>query len=222
MEKKFFLQLGKIISLYKEYLEEVLREEDILVEGRIINDSLEEIKKKIFNCQRCRLHLSRKNIVFGVGNRRAKLLIVGEAPGLEEDIKGEPFVGKAGELLTRMLKAIEINRDEVYITNVVKCRPPENRNPQKDEISSCREYLNKQLNIIKPKIILALGNFAAQTLLNTNMGITRLRGKLYIFNEIKLIATYHPAAILRNPMLKREAWSDLKLLKKEYQEISNI
>ncbi|MCX5885179.1 MAG: uracil-DNA glycosylase [Proteobacteria bacterium] len=177
---------------------------------------LEELRKRIGNCTRCKLHAQRKNIVFGVGNPDARLVFVGEGPGRDEDIQGEPFVGKAGQLLTRIILAIGLKREEVYIANIVKCRPPENRNPQPDEIKACEPFLFKQLDIIQPKIICALGNFAAQTLLMTGEKITKLRGRFHNFKGIKLMPTYHPAFLLRNPNMKREVWEDMQMIQKEY------
>ncbi|MDI6704455.1 MAG: uracil-DNA glycosylase [bacterium] len=178
-------------------------------------DSLDQIRKWISGCKRCKLHSTRRNIVFGVGDEKARLMLIGEAPGYEEDRKGEPFVGKAGQLLTRMLEAINLSRKDVYITNVVKCRPPQNRNPTLQEISACNPYLINQIKAIKPRLILTLGNFATQTLLGKKEGITRLRGRFYNYQGIKLLPTFHPSALLRNPSLKRYAWEDLKLMRGE-------
>lgn len=220
MSNNDFLQ---VVSLFREHIENIISQEgDILVEEGVSEseeETLNKVLNEINNCQKCKLSHTRTNIVFGVGSEKAKLLIIGEAPGYDEDIKGEPFVGKAGQLLTRMLKAINIERSDVYITNVVKCRPPHNRNLLNDEISKCESYLLKQLRIIKPKIILALGNFAAQTLLHTSTGITKLRGKFYSYHEIKLLPTFHPAAVLRNPSLRKPVWEDLQLLRDKYNNI---
>lgn len=179
---------------------------------------LEELRSVIGDCKRCNLYAQRKNIVFGVGNPDARLVFVGEGPGKDEDIQGEPFVGKAGQLLTRIIQAIELKREEVYIANIVKCRPPENRNPQPDEIKACEPFLLRQLEIIKPNIICALGNFAAQTLLMTEEKITKLRGRFHNFRGIKLMPTYHPAFLLRNPDMKRDVWEDMKMVQREYRE----
>jgi DNA polymerase len=173
------------------------------------------------NCTNCKLHVHRNNIVFGVGNPDASLVFVGEGPGRDEDIQGEPFVGKAGQLLTRIIQAIGLTREDVYIANIIKCRPPGNRNPQPDEISACEPFLQRQLDIIKPKIICALGSFAAQTLLMTDEKITRLRGRFHNFKGIKLMPTYHPAFLLRNPEMKKDVWEDMKLVHKEYQREVN-
>ena len=179
---------------------------------------LQELRREMGDCTKCKLHVQRKNIVFGVGNPDARLVFVGEGPGRDEDIQGEPFVGKAGQLLTRIIQAIGLTREEVYIANIIKCRPPENRNPQPDEIKVCEPFLLRQLDIIKPKIICALGNFAAQTLLMTGEKITKLRGRFHNFKGIKLMPTYHPAFLLRNPEMKKDVWEDMKMVQKEYRE----
>jgi len=163
------------------------------------------------DCQRCKLHtLGRKQVVFGVGNPTADLMFVGEAPGADEDIQGEPFVGRAGQLLTKIIEAIGLQRSDVYIANVIKCRPPGNRNPEPDEVERCEPFLFRQIDMIKPKVIVALGKFAAQSLLKTNDPITRLRGREYRFRSAILMPTFHPAYLLRNPSSKREVWEDMK------------
>jgi len=182
-----------------------------LFEERIENDSLERIRADIGpDCTRCKLHKARTNIVFGVGNRNAELVFVGEGPGHDEDIQAEPFVGRAGRLLTQMIEAMGLRRSDVYICNVVKCRPPENRLPERDEIATCSPYLIRQLDVIHPKVICCLGACSAQTLLNTNQGISRYRGEWFDYRGGKLIATYHPAYLLRNPAAKGEVWKDLQ------------
>jgi DNA polymerase len=148
--------------------------------------------------------------VFGEGNERASLMFIGEGPGYDEDVQGRPFVGKAGQLLTRILQSINLSREEVYIANIIKCRPPQNRNPEPDEIQSCNPFLMKQITVIQPQIICALGTFSAQTLLKTDTKITALRGRLFDLEGIKIIPTYHPAFLLRNPERKREVWEDMK------------
>ncbi len=183
---------------------------------------LEEIRQELGDCQRCGLHTSRTQIVFGTGNPQAELVFVGEAPGREEDLQGEPFVGQAGQLLTRIIEALGWKRPEVYITNVVKCRPPENRNPAPEEIAACEPFLIKQLQAIQPRLICALGTFAAQTLLKTEAKISALRGKFHTYHGIPLMPTYHPAFLLRNPLKKREVWEDMKKLKKEYEKLKEI
>jgi len=162
-------------------------------------------------CTRCKLHtLGRHQVVFGVGNPDADLMFVGEAPGADEDIQGEPFVGRAGQLLTKIIEAIELRRQDVYIANVIKCRPPQNRNPEPDEVERCEPFLFRQIDAVKPKVIVALGKFAAQCLLKTNDPITRIRGREYHYRDAILIPTYHPAYLLRNPSSKREVWEDMK------------
>jgi uracil-DNA glycosylase family 4 len=177
---------------------------------RIEGDTLEKIREDIGDCTRCKLHKARTNIVFGVGNPKAQLVFIGEGPGRDEDAQGEPFVGRAGKLLTQMIEAMSLRREDVYICNVVKCRPPENRLPEKDEIATCSPFLMRQLGVIGPKVICCLGACAAQTLLQTNQGISRFRGEWFDFRGSKLIATYHPAYLLRNPNAKGEVWKDLQ------------
>jgi DNA polymerase len=163
------------------------------------------------DCARCKLHtLGRRQIVFGVGNATADLMFVGEAPGADEDIQGEPFVGRAGQLLTKIIEAIGLQREDVYIANVIKCRPPGNRNPEPDEVEQCQPFLFRQIDIIRPKVIVALGKFAAQCLLKTDAPITRLRGREFAYRDAVLIPTYHPAYLLRTPSAKRDVWEDMK------------
>ncbi len=177
---------------------------------RVEGDSLERIREDMGECTRCRLHQGRTKIVYGVGNPKAELVFVGEGPGHDEDVQGEPFVGRAGKLLTQMIEAMSLRRSDVYICNVVKCRPPENRLPEKDEIATCSPFLTRQLSVIQPKVICCLGACAAQTLLATNQGISRFRGEWFDYRGSKLIATYHPAYLLRNPNAKSEVWKDLQ------------
>ena len=177
---------------------------------RVAGETLEDIRADIGDCTRCRLHKARKKLVFGVGNPKAELVFVGEGPGHDEDVQGEPFVGRAGKLLTQMIEAMSLRREDVYICNVVKCRPPENRLPEKDEIATCSPFLLRQLASIQPKVICCLGACSAQTLLATNQGISRYRGEWFDFRGSKLIATYHPAYLLRNPAAKGEVWKDLQ------------
>ena len=173
---------------------------------------LATIREDIGDCTRCKLHgLGRTQIVFGVGNPAADLMFVGEAPGADEDIQGVPFVGRAGQLLTKMIEAMGFTRDEVYIANVLKCRPPGNRNPEPDEIATCEPFLFRQLASIDPKVVIALGAFAARTLLKTDAPISRLRGRVFDYRGAKLIPTFHPSFLLRSPGYKREAWDDLQL-----------
>ena len=163
------------------------------------------------DCRRCKLHtLGRTQVVFGVGNPDADLMFVGEAPGADEDLHGEPFVGRAGQLLTKIIEAIQLRREDVYIANVIKCRPPGNRNPEPDEVEQCEPFLFRQIDAIKPKVVVALGKFAAQSLLRTTEPITRLRGREYQYRDAILMPTYHPAYLLRNPSAKRDVWEDMK------------
>jgi len=181
--------------------------------------SLEEVREYLGECTRCKLHAGRTNIVFGVGNPNAKLVFVGEGPGRDEDLQGEPFVGRAGQLLTDIIeKGMKIKRSDVYIANIVKCRPPDNRDPEPDEIASCEPFLRYQLSVIKPKIICALGKFAAQTLLRSNAPISAIRGKVFDYEGIKLIPTFHPAYLLRNPEDKKLVWEDVKKIIAIYNE----
>ncbi len=175
-------------------------------------DSLAGIQSDIGeDCRRCKLcSLGRSQIVFGVGNPRARLMFVGEAPGEEEDKRGEPFVGRAGQLLSKIIEAIGLSREQVYIANVIKCRPPANRNPEPDEVAQCEPYLFRQIDVIAPKVIVPLGKFAAQSLLKTVDPITKLRGRQFDYRGTALIPTFHPAYLLRNPSAKREVWEDMK------------
>jgi DNA polymerase len=174
-------------------------------------DALAAIRGDLGDCTRCKLHtLGRRQVVFGVGNPNADLMFVGEAPGADEDIQGEPFVGRAGQLLTKIIEAIGMKREDVYIANVIKCRPPGNRNPEPDEVDRCEPFLFRQIDEIKPKVIVALGKFAAQSLLKSNDPITRLRGREFKYRDAILMPTYHPAYLLRTPSAKREVWDDMK------------
>jgi len=178
--------------------------------GQLNVITLEEVRKELGDCKRCKLHRTRRTIVFGEGNEKATLMFIGEGPGYDEDVQGKPFVGRAGQLLTKIIESINLSREEVYIANIIKCRPPQNRNPEPDEIQSCNPFLARQISAIQPKIICALGTFSAQTLLKTDVKITALRGKFYDLEGIKVIPTYHPAFLLRNPEKKREVWEDMK------------
>ena len=187
--------------------------EPLLPEQQITDDSLGKIRADLGDCQRCKLWKTRTNIVFGEGNPQAKLMIVGEAPGADEDASGRPFIGRAGQLLTKMIEAINLKREDVYIANILKSRPPDNRNPEADETKACIPFLYRQIAAIKPKLIVTLGNPATQGLLETKVGITKLRGELQDYPRlagIKVIPTFHPAYLLRSPDKKREAWEDLK------------
>lgn len=171
---------------------------------------LQAIRTEIGDCTRCRLNQGRTHIVFGVGNPSADLMFIGEGPGADEDLQGEPFVGRAGQLLTKMIEAMGLKRSDVYIANIVKCRPPGNRNPEPDEIATCIPFLKKQIEAINPRVIVCLGKFAAQTLLQTEIPITKLRGDFFDYGKNKIMPTYHPAFLLRNPNMKRAVWEDLK------------
>jgi len=186
--------------------------------GTGMPETLEDIQQDLGDCHRCKLAEERTNIVFGVGNPKARLVFVGEGPGYEEDKQGEPFVGAAGQLLTKIIKAINLTREQVYICNIIKCRPPGNRNPMPDEIETCSPFLERQLMAIKPDFICALGKFAAQTLLNTNVAISKLKGNFHDHMGIKVLPTYHPAYLLRNPGKKRDVWEDMQKLMKEMGE----
>jgi uracil-DNA glycosylase family 4 len=177
---------------------------------RVDNDTLERIREDLGECTRCRLHKQRNKIVFGAGNPRAELVFVGEGPGHDEDVQGLPFVGRAGKLLTQMIEAMGLRRDDVYICNVVKCRPPENRKPEDDEVATCSPYLFRQLEVIGPKAVVCLGATAAQALLKTKDSISRYRGQWFDFRGTKLLVTYHPAYLLRNPAAKGDVWKDLQ------------
>jgi len=182
--------------------------------------SLDQLEKLICDCTKCRLHQGRNKFVFGTGNPNADVLVIGEGPGAEEDKQGLPFVGRAGQLLTDMLKAIKFSREEVYIGNVVKCRPPENRTPMQDEMDTCMPYLKKQCELIKPKLILCLGLTAAKGLLKKRESLGELRKSIFEYEGAKVIVTYHPAALLRNPHWKKDCWEDLKKFRKLYEEIA--
>jgi len=178
-------------------------------------ESLEVIREDIGDCQRCKLCRSRTRIVFGAGSPRARLMFIGEGPGQDEDRAGEPFVGAAGQLLTRIIAAIKLSREEVYIANVVKCRPPDNRTPAPEEIATCSPFLRRQILSIRPLFICTLGGCAAQSLLGTTKPISRLRGRLYDYEGIRVLPTFHPAYLLRNPEKKRAVWEDMQQLMKE-------
>jgi uracil-DNA glycosylase len=236
-------EYGKLVRLTKSLIEgeKSWGEDEIAVRGKAglirkidadpAAPDLESFKKEICGCKKCGLGNTRLKFVFGVGSPEAELMFVGEGPGYAEDHQGEPFVGKAGQLLTKIIESIGLKREQVYIANIVKCHPmidpsdPEKRSndrpPNQEEIQTCLPYLLEQIRIIHPRIICALGTWAARTLLHTELGITKLRNKFYDYNGIKIMPTYHPAALLRNELLKKDVWEDMKLireeLKKEYQ-----
>jgi len=183
------------------------------------SSSLEELDRMINTCQKCPLGATRINFVFGTGSPDADVLLIGEAPGADEDEQGEPFVGRAGKLLTDILSAINFKREEVFIANILKCRPPNNRNPLQEEINKCMPYLHKQIDLIKPKLILCLGTVAGNAILEAKNSLGSMRGKVYDFLGAKLMVTYHPAALLRNPNWKRGCWEDVKQFRKLYDEM---
>ncbi|MBV8757700.1 MAG: uracil-DNA glycosylase [Deltaproteobacteria bacterium] len=183
------------------------------------SSKLEVIRAELGECTRCKLHATRKSIVFGVGDPDAPLMFVGEGPGEQEDLRGEPFVGRAGELLDKMIEAMGWTRASVYINNIVMCRPPGNRNPQPDEVASCKPFLEARIGAVAPRIIVALGRPAANTLLGNDAPISALRGKFHDRNGVKVMPTFHPAYLLREPDKKREAWADLKLVMAELQRL---
>jgi len=174
------------------------------------DETLESLGAVASACVRCRLAQSRTQVVFGTGNPDADLMFIGEAPGRDEDLKGEPFVGRAGQLLTDIIKAMRLTRDDVYIANVIKCRPPENRNPEPDELDACRPYIRRQVELIQPKVIVALGRFALQSLLEKSFAITSARGQWLEYHGVKVMPTYHPAYLLRTPAAKKDVWADMK------------
>ena len=181
--------------------------------------TLTSIREDIGDCTRCKLHtLGRQQVVFGVGNPNADLMFVGEAPGADEDVQGVPFVGRAGQLLTKIIEAIDMKREDVYIANLIKCRPPGNRNPEPDEMEQCEPFLLRQIDSIKPKVIVALGKFAAHALLKTTEPITKLRGREFPYRDAVLMPTYHPAYLLRTPSAKRQVWEDMKRVRELLRE----
>jgi len=212
-------ELKNIINSMRKYIET----ERTIGPGEIVlsdygkgyeKTGLGSLKEEVSSCKKCALHRTRKNPVFGAGSSSADLMFVGEAPGMEEDLQGLPFVGRAGQLLTKIIEAMGLSRKDVYIANILKCRPPNNRNPLPTEILECEAYLFKQIDLIRPRIICALGKFAAQTLLRSQEPITRLRGKFYEYHGVRLMPTFHPAYLLRNPGDKRLVWEDMKKIRK--------
>ena len=183
-----------------------------------VTETLETIRADLGDCRRCKLHKGRRKIVFGSGNPQARLVLVGEGPGYDEDRQGLPFVGSAGQLLTKILEAIHLARTDVYICNIIKCRPPGNRNPEPDEIAACIPFLRRQIRAIRPGLICALGTFAAQTLLEKDTPISRLRGHFHAYEDIPVLPTYHPAFLLRNPAKKRDVWEDMQKLRDAYEK----
>ncbi len=186
------------------------------------NQDLLDLQEQVKTCKECALHQSRTQTVFGAGNTQSDWFIIGEAPGSEEDVKGEPFVGRAGQLLNSMLLAMGLPRNEIFIANILKCRPPNNRDPKTDEVDACRKYLKRQLELIKPKIILALGRISAQNLLKLDIPIGKMRGNSYLYpnSNLPVVVTYHPAYLLRSPREKRKVWGDLKFAMQKYKELT--
>ena len=223
MPERLLNELREVVAegrSHLEYLRDLGFDEIPLAEGRqsqqvaakTPGETLEAIRADLGDCQRCQLGTTRTTLVFGVGNQRARVVLVGEAPGREEDEKGEPFVGEAGRLLDRILFAMGLERSEVYICNVLKCRPPNNRDPEPEEVATCEPFLVQQLEAIRPEMIVALGRFAIQTLLQTKLPINKLRGNWQEYQGVPLMPTYHPAYLLRNPVGKREVWADMRLV----------
>ncbi len=203
-----WLQAGGVVGVPRVKIAEPTR-----------TSSLPVIREELGECTRCKLSGGRKNIVFGVGEPSAALMFVGEGPGAEEDRTGEPFVGAAGQLLTKMIEAMGFSREGVYIANIIKCRPPGNRNPEPDEIEACEPFLKKQIAAIRPRMIVCLGKFAAQCLLRSDAPISRLRGRFQTYEGTPLMPTFHPAFLLRNPAAKREVWSDLQMVMAELDRL---
>ena len=181
--------------------------------------SLEEVAREAAGCEKCRLAKGRQTVVFGVGNPDADLMFVGEGPGAEEDRQGLPFVGPAGELLTKIIRAIELDREDVYIANVVKCRPPRNRDPEPDESAACRPYLDRQIDLVRPRVLVALGRVAAQNLLELDSPLGRMRGRWYEVRGVPTRVTYHPAALLRNAGYKRPTWEDMQIVRDRLRQL---
>ncbi len=201
-----------ILSSLKAYLELESKSgvKELLLNKRSKDLQLDLLKRITFLCKKCPLHRKRKNVVFGTGDADSKLMFIGEAPGLEEDLRGEPFVGEAGALLTKIIEAMSLNRERVYICNIVKCRPPNNREPSPEEVNMCKAYCLEQIRLIMPKVICTLGKVASQTILDTSSPITKLRGNLYDFFGRKVMPTFHPAYLLRNPKDKILVWQDMQ------------
>lgn len=199
---------------------DIFGNENIKREEWEFSETLDELNSKINTCMKCGLGKLRTNFVFGVGNPKADIVVIGEAPGADEDAQGEPFVGRAGQLLNKILEATGFAREEVYILNILKCRPPGNRNPAPDEVELCRPYLEKQLKLINPKLILLLGKVASESLLKTKEPLNKLRGKTHDYKGWKVRVTFHPAALLRNPNWKRPTWEDMQEFKALYEELN--
>ncbi len=211
---------GKNIVVKEKTESKISVAENLFLEDFQKTETLEELNSKICNCQNCELGKTRTKFVFGVGNPNAGAMLIGEAPGRDEDLQGEPFVGRAGKLLNDILKAVNFKREDVYIANILKCRPPNNRDPLPLEMETCIPYLHKQIELIQPKVILCLGRVAANGLLDKKLSLGQLRESIYDFDGIKVMATYHPAALLRNPNWKRGCWEDVQKFRKLYDELT--
>ncbi len=204
---------GPVASVPADFVDPFDSEETIMADAATLPKTLPALAKVVAACTECTLHESRTQTVFGVGNPKTKLMFIGEAPGKDEDLQGEPFVGRSGQLLTKIIAAIDLKREDVYIANILKCRPPNNRDPQESEVRCCEKYLVAQIQAIKPKIICALGRVSAQWLLRTNVPLSTLRTGEYHYQGIRVIPTYHPAALLRNPNFKKPCWEDFKKIR---------
>ena len=211
----------KYLTLYRDLYGDNIYSNSRMIKNNSIDrtNELHDYLNSIKDCLECPLGKMRKNIVLGMGNPNADIVFVGEAPGKEEDLQGLPFVGRSGKLLDKMLASIKLSRKDVYILNVLKCRPPENRDPSKEEIGKCEPYLKKQLEIIKPKLIVALGRISAMTILRSKESLTNMRNKIFDYEGIDFLVTYHPAALLRNPNFKKYAWEDFKLIRDKYSHV---
>ncbi len=211
----------KYLTLYRDLYGDNIYSNPRMIKNNSIDrtNELHDYLNSIKDCLECPLGKMRKNIVLGMGNPNADIVFVGEAPGKEEDLQGLPFVGRSGKLLDKMLASIKLSRKDVYILNVLKCRPPENRDPSKSEIGKCEPYLKKQLEIIKPKLIVALGRISAMTILRSKESLTNMRNKIFDYEGIDFLVTYHPAALLRNPNFKKYAWEDFKLIRDKYSHV---
>lgn len=216
--EKIDLDLLADVARYQNEREDNM-EDELGKEGFIHAKNLAELQAFMEECHKCPLEKTRNNLVFGSGNPKAKVMVIGEAPGAEEDLQGKPFVGRAGKLLTDILAAIKFSREEVYITNILKCRPPGNRNPLPSEMEVCIPYLHRQIEMIKPKLILCLGLISASGLLNLKLSLGKMRGNVYELGKAKVMVTYHPAALLRNPQWKRAAWEDVQQFRKLYDDM---
>ena len=220
--KLFFRQQGELFfdEFYLEKSETLppALMEQLSAEPSNMDLSFEELQDRIITCEKCPLSQTRTKAVPGYGNRQAELMFIGEAPGQQEDLQGLPFVGRAGQLLDKILAAIDLKREQVFIANILKCRPPNNRTPHADEIAQCEPYLVRQIELIRPKLIICLGLTAAKTLLRVEYSLGQMRGEIYSYHGVDLIVTYHPAALLRNPNLKRDTWEDFKKIQKLYLE----